>query len=237
MIKEIKIKMESLMLNILIVEDEQTLNELFCTVLSKQGYNVHATFNGFEALEMFENKQIDLVITDIMMPEMNGFELIKSLRKDHLELPILIISAKDTSLDKQEGFRVGTDDYMTKPIDVNEMIWRVEALLRRAKIQTEKKAIIGNTILDINSYSVSYNGVEETLPQKEFLILYKLCSSPNRTYTRKQIMDDVWGIDVETNTHSLEVHISRLRERYKDNKDFDIVTVRGLGYKVVNKDA
>lgn len=225
------------MINILIVEDEKTLNELFAAALSRQGYQIHSAFNGLEALQLFEEKQIDLVISDIMMPEMDGFELIRLLRIDHTDLPILIVSAKGTMMDKQEGFRIGTDDYMTKPIDVNEMVWRVEALLRRAKILNEKKASIGNTTLDMDSYSVICSASEETLPQKEFLILYKLISSPNRTYTRKQIMDDIWGIDVETNTHSLEVHISRLRERYKDNKDFEIITVRGLGYKVVKKDA
>jgi DNA-binding response OmpR family regulator len=225
------------MIDILIVEDEKTLNELFAAALSRQGYQIHSAFNGLEALQLFEEKQFDLVISDIMMPEMNGFELIRLLRIDHTDLPILIVSAKGTMMDKQEGFRIGTDDYMTKPIDVNEMVWRVEALLRRAKILNEKKASIGNTTLDMDSYSVICGDSEETLPQKEFLILYKLISSPNRTYTRKQIMDDIWGIDIETNTHSLEVHISRLRERYKENKDFEIITVRGLGYKVVKKDA
>lgn len=225
------------MITILIVEDEETLNELFTTVLTNQGYQIEKAYHGREALEIFANRKIDLVITDIMMPEMNGLTLVRSLRSFNKELPILIISAKNTMPDKQEGFRAGTDDYMTKPIDVNEMVWRVEALLRRAQIMSEKKAVLGSTTLDMKSYTVFCDKKEHTLPQKEFLILYKLISSPNRTYTRRQIMDDIWGVDVETNTHSLEVHISRLRERFKTNVDFEIITVRGLGYKVVKKDA
>jgi DNA-binding response OmpR family regulator len=225
------------MFNILIVEDEKELRELFCTVLSKNGYTAIPAKNGLEALDIFESTYIDLVISDLMMPQMDGYELIKSLRIENNTTPILIVSAKDRASDKREGFRVGTDDYMVKPIDVNEMIWRVEALLRRSQIISERKASIGTTFLDCDSLTVIDNISEQLLPQKEFLLLYKLISSPNRIYTRKQIMDDVWGLDTEVNTHSLEVHISRLRERFQNNIDFEIITIRGLGYKVVNKNA
>jgi len=225
------------MFAILVVEDEKELRELFCTILSKHGYKTFPAKNGLEALDIFEKTYIDLIISDLMMPEMDGYELIKSLRIENNTTPILIITAKDKATDKKEGFRLGTDDYMIKPIDVNEMVWRVEALLRRSMIISERKANIGNTLLDCDSFTVTDTISEQLLPQKEFLLLYKLVSSPNRIYTRKQIMDDVWGLDTEVNTHTLEVHISRLRERFQNNIDFEIKTIRGLGYKVVNKHA
>lgn len=225
------------MFHILVVEDEKELRELFCTVLSNHGYKVSPAKNGLEALTVWDNTYIDLVISDIMMPIMNGYELVKSLRSNNKTTPILMITARDTPNDKKMGFQVGTDDYMVKPIDVNEMIWRIEALLRRSQIINERKAKIGNTLLDFDSFTISCNQSEQLLPQKEFLLLYKLVSSPNRIFTRKQIMDEIWGIDTEVNTHSLEVHISRLRERFHENIDFEIITVRGLGYKVVKKNA
>ncbi len=225
------------MFTILVVEDEKEIRELFCTVLSKHGYKTISAKNGLEALTIFENTYIDLIISDLMMPEMDGYELVKSLRMENNLIPILIITAKDKATDKKEGFRLGTDDYMIKPIDVNEMIWRIEALLRRSRIISERKASIGSTILDCDSLTVTDSISEQLLPQKEFLLLYKLISSPNRIFTRKQIMDDVWGLDTEVNTHTLEVHISRLRERFQNNIDFEIKTIRGLGYKVVYKNA
>lgn len=150
-------------------------------------------------------------------------------------MPILMITAKESSADKRKGFRAGTDDYMVKPIDVNEMIWRVEALLRRSQIVNQRKARIGNTEFDCDTLTVSSEAGDSVLPQKEFFLLYKLVASPNRIFTRRQIMDEIWGMSSETDTHTLDVHISRLRERFKSNPDFDIVTIRGLGYKVVKK--
>jgi len=221
------------MFNILIVEDDQALRELFCTVLSENGYNPVEAEDGEAALKILEKEYIDLIVSDIMMPNMDGYQLTRELRDSGYTLPILMITAKDGSLYKREGFQAGTDDYMVKPIDVNEMIWRVSALLRRSQIIHEKKVTIGLTSFDCNNYSVTRNKEEFILPKKEFLLIYKLVSTPNRTFTRMQLMDEIWGMESETAPHTLEVHIGRLRERFKDNPDFEIVTVRGLGYKVI----
>ena len=150
-------------------------------------------------------------------------------------MPILIITALDGLEDKRRGFRAGTDDYMVKPIDVNEMVWRLEALLRRSQINSERRITVGSTVLDCDSLTVSSDGTDTSLPQKEFLLLFRLLSSMNRIFTRRQLMDELWGLDSEADPHTLEVHVSRLRERFRDNPDFEIVTVRGLGYKAVKK--
>lgn len=171
-----------------------------------------------------------------MMPNIDGYTLIRELREANYMMPILMITAKDSASDKQACFRAGIDDYMVKPIDVNEMIWRVEALLRRSKIISERKLKLGDTVFDYDSLTVSSSHQqEEILPQKEFYLIYKLASSPNRIFTRRQLMDEIWGMDTDTDTHTLDVHINRLRERFRNNPDFEIVTVRGLGYKVVRK--
>ncbi|MDO5559004.1 MAG: response regulator transcription factor [Oscillospiraceae bacterium] len=223
------------MFNILVVEDDKELCELFCTVLSDNGYNPIAAPNGAAALEIFDHEYIDLIISDIMMPVMNGYELVRQLRNADFTLPVLMITAKDNIKDKQEGFLAGTDDYMVKPVDVNEMIWRVAALLRRAKIVSDRTFQIGGTILNCDSLSVEYDGSKTILPQKEFFLLYKLVSYTDRIFTRRQIFDEIWGMDSDADIHTLEVHISRLRERFRNNPDFEIVTVRGLGYKAVKK--
>lgn len=223
------------MFNILVVEDDKELRELFCTVLSDSGYNTMSAANGKEALDILDHHHIDIMISDIMMPIMDGYELTKALRDSDYTLPILMITAKDEMADKRDGFRAGTDDYMIKPIDVNEMIWRVEALLRRSQIINERKLQLGNTLFDCDSLTVTFNGEGTILPQKEFFLLYKLVSSPNRIFTRRQILDEIWGLDSEVDPHTLEVHISRLRDRFKLNPNFEIVTVRGLGYKAVEK--
>ena len=225
------------MFNILVVEDDKELNQLFCTVLADNGYHAIPAYNGAQALDLLDRKYVDLIISDVMMPTINGIELIRSLRDVGNELPILIITARQTLTDKQEGFRAGTDDYMVKPVDLEEMVWRVQALLRRSKIANERKVTIGATVLDCDSLTVTFDTTAVTLPQKEFFVLFKLVSSPNRIFTRYQIMDEVWGLDCETDTHTLDVHIGRLRERFRDNPDFEIVTVRGLGYKAVTKHA
>lgn len=223
------------MFQILVVEDDSELRELFCAVLSDNGYNAVEAADGQQALDILENTYIDLIISDIMMPRMDGLTLTRALRDSDYQMPILMITAKESLADKREGFRAGTDDYMVKPIDVNEMVWRVEALLRRARIVNQRKTTLGGTEFDCDTMTVSSGGSTVVLPQKEFYLLYKLIASPDRIFTRQQIMDDVWGMDVETDSHTLDVHISRLRDRFKNNPDFEIVTVRGLGYKVVKK--
>lgn len=223
------------MFNILVVEDDKELRDLFCAVLSDHGYTAIPATDGEDAFDIMESSYIDLVISDLMMPRMGGIEMTKALRESHYDIPILMITAKESTADKREGFRAGTDDYMVKPIDVNEMIWRVEALLRRSQIVSQHRTKIGNTEFNYDTFSVNYNGEIIELPQKEFLLLFKLVASPDRIFTRMQIMDEIWGIDNDADSHTLDVHISRLRERFKNNPDFEIVTVRGLGYKVVKR--
>lgn len=223
------------MFHILVVEDDTELRNLFCAVLNDNGYTTFSATDGENAFDVLENTYIDLIISDIMMPKMDGIELTKALREVHYEMPILMITAKESAADKREGFRAGTDDYMVKPIDVNEMIWRVEALLRRSQIVNQRRAKIGNTEFNCDTLSVNYNGDSIELPHKEFSLLFKLVASPNRIFTRVQIMDEIWGVNSDADSHTLDVHISRLRDRLKDNPDFEIVTVRGLGYKVVKR--
>lgn len=223
------------MFNILVAEDDRELRELFCTVLSENGYRPIPVGNGEEALRTLDHTHVDLIISDIMMPVMDGFELTQVLREANYTTPILIITAKSGMRDKREGFRSGTDDYMVKPVDVNEMLWRVEALLRRSRTISEKKVTIGSTLFNYDAFTVSTGGEEILLPQKEFSLLYKLVSSINRIFTKQQILDEIWGMDSDVDPHTLEVHISRLRERFRENPDFEIVTVRGLGYKAVDK--
>ena len=223
------------MFNILVAEDDPDLRDLFCSVLNDSGYHAIPAGSGEEALRLYDEQHVDLIITDIMMPGINGFELIRSLRQSGDMTPILVITARSAASDVREGFRLGSDDYMIKPINVHEMVWRVEALLRRSQLVNQRRSVIGSTELDCDSLSVTSRGRTEILPQKEFFLLYKLLTSPGRIFTRLQIMDDVWGPESEADPHTLEVHISRLRERFKSSPDFEIVTVRGLGYKAVLK--
>ena len=221
------------MINILVVEDDSELRDLFSIVLKKSGYATCEAANGQEALDLLESESVDLMVCDVMMPVMDGFELVRQVRGRGLDLPVLIVTAKGELTDKREGFRAGVDDYMVKPVDVREMVWRVEALLRRAHKTTDSQLEVGGTTLDSEALTVTCGGKQTALPQKEFKLLFKLLSSPGRVFTRQQLMDDVWGLDAEVDTHTLDVHISRLRERFRDNPDFEIVTVRGLGYKGV----
>lgn len=223
------------MFQILVVEDDKELRDLFSTVLTENGYTAIPAANGIDALNLLDSNFVDLVISDVMMPQMDGFEMTRAIRAAHDPMPILMITAKEQAVDKQEGFRSGADDYMVKPIDVNEMIWRVEALLRRSQIVNQRKTQLGTTEFDCDTLTVCTGDWEVELPQKEFLLLFKLVASPNRIFTRLQIMEEIWGMDSETDSHTLDVHISRLREKFKNNPDFDIVTVRGLGYKAVKK--
>ncbi len=223
------------MFKILVVEDNAELCNLFCRVLAKEGYHTYDAADGIEALDVLENEYIDLIISDIMMPRMDGIELVREIRNANYSLPVLMITAKETFADKQQCFNAGVDDYMVKPIDVNEMILRVKALLRRAKIVNERKLSFGNTTLEYDTLSLVTPDETITMPQKEFMLLYKLASNPNRIFTRQQIMDDIWGMTSETEAHTVDVHINRIRDRLRDNPDIEIHTVRGLGYKAVKK--
>ena len=224
------------MINILLVEDDQKLNKLFYTVLSKQGFNVHIANNGFEGFDILEDNHIDLIISDIMMPKMDGYEFTEIVRKINEEIPILMITAKDDFNSKKKSFLIGIDDYMVKPIDVNEMILRVNALLRRSKIAHDKKQVVGSTVLEYDSLTVTRDDKSIVLAQKEFYLLYKLLSYPNKVFTRNQLMDEIWGVDSPSDLQTIDVHINRLRRRFENNPDFKIVTVRGLGYKVVKNE-
>ena len=224
------------MFDILVVDDDIKLNDIYCSTLRTNGFNPVSAYNGDDAIDIILNKNIDLVISDIMMPGIDGYELTKYLRQEYPELPILMISAKEQFEDKRVGFLAGIDDYMVKPVDLNEMILRIKSLLRRAKIVTERKIVIGNTILKFDTYTVEYNGKQTVIPQKEFLVLYKLMSNPSRTFTRRQLMDEFWGFDTDSEERTVDVHVNRLRERIKDCKDIEIITVRGLGYKGVKNE-
>lgn len=218
---------------ILLVEDDERLQQLYQSVLERAGFLVFAVANGTEALKQLESTQVDVIITDIMKPVMDGYELLETLRSSRVETPVLIITAKADFEDKKKGFQLGTDDYMTKPVDVNEMVLRVEALLRRAKINHSHQLNIGQTSLNQETYEVIKQDQAILLPQKEFQLLYKLLSYPNKIFTRQQLMDDIWGLDTNTEERTIDVHIKRLRTRFIENDDFQIITVRGLGYKAV----
>ena len=221
------------MFHILVVEDDSHTRKLMETVISQNGYTVYTAQNGMEALDAFDQYHIDLIVLDIMMPEMDGYEFTKLIREWKENIPILMVSAKQQPADKKKGFLVGTDDYMTKPVDEEEMLLRIKALRRRANIVNERKIIIGDVGLDYDELSVTRNGETQTLPQKEFYVLYKLLSYPNKIFTRLQLMDEIWGLDSETTDMTVNVHINRLRKRFEGWKEFEIVTVRGLGYKAV----
>ena len=219
----------------MVVEDDQELRGLFRRVLEKNGYEALEAADGQEALDVLDRQYIDLIISDIMMPVMDGYELVRSLREAGIGIPVLMITAKDAFDDMRRGFLSGSDEYMVKPVNVNEMVLRVSALLRRAQMISERREVLGGTTLTYDTLTVSQGQEEISLPQKEFLLLYKMAAAPGRIFTRQQIMDDIWGLDSETDPHTVDVHIGRLRERFRDNPDFEIITMRGLGYKVVKK--
>lgn len=221
------------MTHILIVEDDKEICQLYSKVLIKNGYQVTGAANGKEALKAMESNYYDLIISDIMMPVMNGYELVQALRESGCNTPVMMITAKDAFDDKRIGFMAGTDDYMVKPVDVNEMVLRVGALLRRSRIINDHSLTIGSTKMDMDSLTVTVGEEAYTLPQKEFMLLYKLASYPGKIFTRNQLMDEIWGYDSPSDTHTVDVHIGRLRDRFRDNSDFKIVTIRGLGFKVV----
>lgn len=221
------------MLKILIAEDDRELRQLFSHVLIKNGYTVKGVSNGQEALDAMDSDYFDLIISDIMMPVMDGYAFVRLLREAGNNTPVLMITAKDAFDDMRTGFLSGTDDYMVKPVNVNEMVLRVGALLRRAQMINERRQVIGNTTLECDSLTVTTAGDSFVLPQKEFMLLYKMASYPGKIFTRQQLMDEIWGYDSSSETHTVDVHIGRLRDRFRDNPDFKIVTIRGIGYKVV----
>lgn len=221
------------MLKILIAEDDQELRQLFAHVLRKNGYQVEGVSNGQEALDALDNTYFDLIISDVMMPQMDGYTLVSQLREAGINTPVLMVTAKDAFDDMRQGFLSGTDDYMVKPVNVNEMVLRVGALLRRAQMIHEHRQTLGNTVMEWDSLTVTWEGGSLVLPQKEFMLLYKMASFPGRIFTRQQLMDEIWGYETDSDAHTVEVHVGRLRERFRDNPDFKIVTIRGVGYKVV----
>ena len=223
------------MFNILVIEDNKNMRKLICATLKQNGYSTFEAEDGEVGLDVLDTTHIDLIICDIMMPNMDGYEFTETLRDGHCETPLIIVTAKEQLEDKKKGFSIGADDYMVKPIDFEELILRIGAILRRSKIVNDHKITIGNTVLDYNSLSVTSNGECNTLPKKEFYLLFKLVSSPDTIFTRRQLLDEIWGMESMADERTVDVHIKRIRERYRDSNDFEIVTVRGLGYKAVIK--
>jgi len=223
------------MFRILVVDDDKNTRLLLKAVLQAENYTVFTAENGENALAVMDQEHIDLVVLDIMMPKMDGYTFTKTLRETNNNLPILMISAKQLPEDKHKGFLVGTDDYMTKPLDEEEMLLRIKALLRRAQIASERTLTVGDVVLDYDALTVTRGGEVQELPQKEFLLLYKLLSYPGKIFTRIQLMDEIWGADSDTGWETVTVHIGRLRRRFEGWNEFEIVSVRGLGYKAIKK--
>ena len=221
------------MFQILVVDDDKNNRMLFKAVLEAENYSVLTAEDGVQALKVMDENHVDLVVLDVIMPNMDGYAFTRTLREGNDNLPILMVSAKQLPADKKQGFLVGTDDYMTKPIDEEEMLLRIRALLRRARIANERRIVVGDGVLDYDALTVTRNGQVQELPQKEFLLLYKLLSYPGKIFTRIQLMDEIWGADSETGWETVTVHIGRLRRRFEGWPEFEIVSVRGLGYKAV----
>lgn len=221
------------MFKILVVEDDKNTSKLMQIVLSKAGYDVKLAGNGIEALEVLDNEFIDLILLDVMMPEMNGYEFTETIRTNGLNIPILMVTAKQLSEDMYKGFIAGADDFLVKPVDEIELLFRIKALLKRANIANEQKLRIGNVVLDYSALTVTRNGQSVTLPKKEFFLLYKLLSSPDKIFTRIQLMDEIWGMNTTTVDTTVNVHINRLRNKFGDYPEFKIVAVKGIGYKAV----
>lgn len=221
------------MFQILVVEDDKHTRRLMEAVLERYGYEPIPAADGVEALEILDRKHVDLILLDVMMPRMDGYEFTNTLRQGGCTIPILMVTARETQDDKKRGFIIGADDYMVKPVDEEEMILRIAALLRRSQIARERKLTVGKTVFHYDSLTVRTPNAVWELPQKEFMLLFKLLSYPNKIFTRRQLMDEIWDLDSESEERTVDVHISRVRDRFRDNEDFRIVTVRGLGYKAV----
>ena len=223
------------MFNILVVEDDKNLRKLITTCLKRENYQTFEATNGIEALDVIDKNYIDLLVTDIMMPKMDGYELTRELRNAKYNIPILLITAKSTLDDKKEGFLAGADDYMVKPIDIEELALRVKVLLKRANMAHEKKIKIGKLVLDYDQLTVTREDKNYTLAQKEFYLLYKLLSTPNTIFTRQELMEEIWGLENDSDYRTVDVHIKRIREKMADVDEFEIITVRGIGYKAIIK--
>ena len=224
------------MINVLVADDDKNTRLLMKAILEAEHYRVFTAVDGQDALAVLDREHIDLVVLDIMMPNLDGYQFTATLRESNNTLPILMVSAKQLPEDKHRGFLVGTDDYITKPIDEEEMLLRIKALLRRAKIVSDRQIVIGDVVLDYDSFTVSRPGQVQELPQKEFLLLYKLLSYPGKIFTRIQLMDEIWGMDCETGWETVTVHVGRLRKRFEGWEEFSVESVRGLGYKAVKKE-
>ena len=225
------------MFNVLVVEDDKNLKKLMVTYLKKNNYTVYEAENGRLALEILDKEYVDLIISDIMMPELDGFDLIRDLRNAKYNIPIMIVTAKGDIIDKKEGFLLGADDYMVKPVDMEEMVLRVKVLLRRAQSINERKIKIGNLILDYDKLTMKKRNKIYNLTQKEFYLLYKLLSTPETIFTRQELIEEIWGLESKSDYRTVDVHIKRIREKIGIMKEFEIVTVRGIGYKaIINKE-
>ena len=223
------------MINVLVVEDDIKLNQIVCTYLNDNGYSTKGCLNPLEAYELMYNAIYDLIISDIMMPGIDGFEFAKTVREINRKIPILFMTARDDISSKQKGFQAGIDDYVVKPVNMEELVLRVGALIRRANIMNEKRLAVGNLVMDADAMTANLDGEEIPVTVREFNILYKLLSYPKRTFSRAQLMDEFWGIDSETSLRAVDVYITKLRDKFSDCQDFKIVTVHGLGYKAVLK--
>ncbi|MEA4870127.1 MAG: response regulator transcription factor [Christensenella sp.] len=223
------------MFHILVVEDDTNARKLMKAVLERAEYSVTTAVNGEDALKVLDGQHVDLIVLDIMMPGMDGYTFTSELRAAGSSLPILMVTAKQLPADKKRGFLVGTDDYMTKPVDTEEMLLRIKALLRRSHIVSERKLTIGGVELDYDALTVTRGEDKQTLPQKEFYLLYKLLSYPDKIFTRIQLMDEIWGMESESGDTTINVHINRLRRRFECYQEFEIVSIRGLGYKAVKR--
>lgn len=221
------------MFNILVVEDDKNLRKLIVTCLKKNNYNTYESMNGNEALQVLDQNYIDLIISDVMMPGMDGFELIKELRDCKYKTPVLIITAKSDIQDKKQGFLLGADDYMVKPINLEELLLRIQVLLRRSQSANEKKIRVGDLVLEYNKLSITKKNKVYSLAQKEFLLLYKLLSTPDTIFTRQELIEEIWGLESESDYRTIDVHIKRIREKMYDVNEFEIVTIRGIGYKSI----
>jgi DNA-binding response OmpR family regulator len=221
------------MVNVLVVEDDIKLNQIVCAYLQDNGYAARGCLNPNEAFDLMYKNLFDMIISDIMLPEIDGYEFAQTVRQLNKTIPILFMTARDDFASKQKGFRAGIDDYMVKPVNMDELVLRVGALLRRANIANEKKLSVGNLTMDAEAMTVSINGAEIPVTVREFNLLYKLLSYPKRTFSRPQLMDEFWGLDSDTSLRAVDVYITRLRDKISDCNGFKIVTVHGLGYKAV----
>lgn len=221
------------MINILVLEDDIKLNQTVCTYLNDSGFHAKGVLSANDAYEEMYNNLYELIISDIMMPEVDGFEFAENVRRVNKHIPILFMSAKDDLPSKQKGFQLGIDDYMVKPIELDELLLRVRALLRRANIEMDRKLVVGNLELDADAMTATIAGEEIPATTREFNILYKLLSYPNKTFSRAQLMDEFWGVDSDTSLRAVDVYITKLRDKFSACDGFEIKTVRGLGYKAV----